>query len=108
MVNRLALFLTLPTSHHRLGVPAYLVEQGFARDEASVLELHRAYNRMIREVASGRGWPLLDLEAELGVLAAEDLEPIFLDDGIHLTPAGMALIAERVAAAIAGLASERT
>lgn len=102
------LFLTLPSSHGSLGVPAYLVEHGFARDPASVLELHRAYNGIIREVASEHGWPVLDLAAELGALPDEDLERIFLDDGIHLTPAGLALFAERVTAAIAGLTARKT
>lgn len=97
------LLLTLPSAHARLGVPAYLIAQGFARDEASVVELHAAYCRIVREVAAERGWPLLDLERQLADLAAEDLERIFTADGIHLTAAGLALFAERVAAAIAEL-----
>ncbi len=98
-----SLFVTLPTSHHRLGVPEFLVGKAFARDQQSVLDLHRAYNQVVREVAGAGGWPVLDLEAELGSLGAEDLRQIFLADGIHLTPAGLALFAQRVAAAIAEL-----
>ncbi len=94
------LFVALPAAHHRFGVPVYLIENGFAADWQSVVELHRVYNGAVREVAGARGWPVLDLEAELGPLPEEALRPIFFEDGIHLTDAGEALFAQRLAEAV--------
>ena len=65
-----------------------------------MIELHRAYNRSVREVASARHWPVLDLAAELETLAAEDLRQVFLEDGIHLTTSGSALFAQRLSTEI--------
>lgn len=96
------IFATAPSSHEVLGVPDYLVEQGFVRDAASVPELHRRYNGIVRGLASEHGWPLLDLDAELS--HAPSLPAIFVADGIHLTPGGVALFAERLAAGIERLA----
>jgi lysophospholipase L1-like esterase len=92
------IFITPPTSHHRLGVPDYLVDEGFALDKASVLALHQHYNQIAREVTTARAWPLLDLEREWA--ARPDLAEIFIQDGIHLTPAGSTLAAERIASFI--------
>ncbi len=95
------LFVTLPTSHPRLGVPGYLIDNGFGSSEAAILAAHRDYNRIVREVAADRGWPLLDLETRLAALTEDDLRRVFLDDGIHLTARGLALVAQELAAAIA-------
>lgn len=89
------IFITPPTSQHRLGVPDYLVEEGFALDKASVLALHRRYNQIAREVATTHNWPVLDLEQEWA--GRSDLAEIFIQDGIHLSPAGSTLAAERIA-----------
>ena len=95
------LLLTPPTSHRRFGVPAFLTEHDFAATAESVLALHQTYNRIAREVAADRDWPLLDLAEEFEARA--DLEELFLTDGIHLTPRGLALTAHRVAARVAEL-----
>ena len=88
-------FLTPPTAHGRLPMPAFFVEKGFAATEASVLDLHREYNEIVRTVATERGWPLLDLERDLADLPSP--ERIFLEDGIHLRPTGLSLMAAKVA-----------
>ena len=95
------IFITPPAAHHQLGVPDYLVEQGFAADKASVITLHRAYNQVVRTVAARNGWLVLDLEREFENRL--DLPEIFLEDGIHLTDQGLALIADRVADFLTGL-----
>jgi lysophospholipase L1-like esterase len=88
-------FISAPTSHYRLGVPDYLVEQNFVPDKSFSVTMHRSYNETVREVAAGvPGSYLLDLEHELE--SREDLDAIFLRDGIHFTPAGLALVARRV------------
>jgi len=88
-------FISAPTSHYRLGVPDYLVDQNFVPDKPFSVSMHRSYNEIVREVAGGApGSYLLDLEREFE--PREDLDAIFLRDGIHFTPAGLALVAKRV------------
>jgi len=77
-------------------VPRYLVEKGFADDPASVLELHRQYNQVTRDVAAEPGVYLLDLAATLE--REVDLRSIFVEDGIHLTEEGRWEVARRAAA----------
>ncbi len=93
-------FLTAPTAHYRLDAPDYLVRRGFAQDKPSVMALHARYNGIVREVASERGAMLVDLERELGSLPAPDLASLFSRDGIHLSLAGIAVVASRLAGAI--------
>ena len=88
------IFITPPTAHYRLGVPDYLIRQGFAVDKNSVITLHRRYNQILREVAAKNSWLVLDLEREFET--GGDLSKIFLEDGIHLTGAGLAVIAARI------------
>jgi lysophospholipase L1-like esterase len=87
-------FITAPTSHYRLGVPDYLVNQNFVADKQSSVTMHRSYNQIVREVAGATGSYLLDLERDFD--AREDLDAIFTLDGIHFTQAGLALVAKRV------------
>ncbi|ANM28467.1 hypothetical protein ABI59_00725 [Acidobacteria bacterium Mor1] len=92
--------ITAPASHRRLGVPDRLVQMGQARDTASVLELHDAYNAIVREVAADQGWELLDLAAEADRLP--DPQEMFLPDGIHFTRSGLHWIASRIAEHVGG------
>ncbi len=101
------IFLTLPSAHDRLGVPDYLVDQGLATNKETVIALHRTYNQIVREVAVEGGWSLLDLDRQFAALPRQDLEQIFLADGIHLSINGLALVADRVAAIVADLAKSR-
>lgn len=91
------LFLTAPTSHYRVDAPDYLVRGGFASDKPTSLTLHRQYNDIVRAVARERGAALLDLEQELGSLPPRDVAALFSRDGIHLSLAGSAVVASRIA-----------
>ena len=94
------IFLTAPTAHYALGVPDYLVTQGFAPDKERVMALHRGYNQVVRDVAVAHGWLVLDLERESAALG--NPAELFGGDGIHLTRAGAARVAWRMANFIAG------
>ncbi len=89
--------ITAPAAHRRLGVPDYLIDHQFARDKDSVIALHDEYNSKVREVASSGPAILMDLAVELGALSTRQLASVFMQDGIHFTSAGLALIATRVA-----------
>ena len=91
--------VTAPSAHATLGVPDYLVEEGFAPSAEAVLEEHAAYNRVLREVATAHSTSrLLDLAAELDARPAEELQSLFRPDGIHFTDAGLDEVARLVAA----------
>jgi len=85
-------FVTAPTSHYALGVPADLIGRGYAPDEEAVLDRHRDYADIVREVARERGSILLDLEGRYQERA--DLAALFLTDGVHFTEEGYELTAE--------------
>jgi lysophospholipase L1-like esterase len=86
-------FLTAPTSHGLRGVPDILLRMHFAQDKQSVLSLHREYNQIVREVASGTGALLLDFDTEFS--RPEDMR-YFKDDGIHFTTNGRQVAAQSV------------
>ena len=88
--------VTLPSAH-RLGVPDYLWRDGFVAEGTDVVALHELYVDRVRRVAEARNWPLLDLATELGALPDEDLAPLFLNDGIHLSQRGLAVAGRRTA-----------
>ena len=92
------ILVTAPGSHERLGVPDYLVEEGFAASKEAVLDRHRHYNEIVRSLARERGWHLLDLQAALGEI--DDLGQAFQADGIHLTPWGRRWVATKLAEVI--------
>lgn len=98
-------FVTAPTSHYRLGVPPYLLLLHFVADSESAIRLHRAYNEVVRETARRTGAVLLDLEAEAE--ARQDLDTLFIADGIHFTDAGNAWVGGRVAQCIEEHAARR-
>jgi lysophospholipase L1-like esterase len=89
-------FITAPSSHARLGVPPSLVERGLASDAQQVLQWHREYADLAREVASEPGCYLLDLQARAEAL--EDPGRIFYRDGIHFRRRGIEWIADEVIA----------
>ncbi len=89
-------YITAPTSHYTLGVPDYLVEKGFVRDKQSAIDLHKSYNQIVRRVSSGDNALLLDLETEFMTIPPENLQALFLKDGIHFTNVGIAYMAKRV------------
>ncbi|UCD16167.1 MAG: hypothetical protein JSV44_06755 [Candidatus Zixiibacteriota bacterium] len=87
-------FITAPTSHYRLGVPDYLVDCKYVPDKKFAADVHRRYNRIVREVAGHTGAYLLDLEAEID--AIEDIDKVFQKDGIHFSPEGLKNIGKRI------------
>jgi hypothetical protein len=89
-------FITAPTSHYRLGFPDRWVARGSVRDKKSGIELHKAYNATVRDVASQSQAYLLDLEKRINKIP--NLGHIFLEDGIHFTPSGLALVSVEIAA----------
>ncbi len=93
-------FITPPSAHYMLGVPDELVDDGFAVNKESVIELHKAYNQALRDTAEPRGW--LILEQEETFAASPDLSRIFIYDGIHLTENGLNVIAQHIADFISG------
>lgn len=82
--------LTAPSTHD-LAVPEYLLKHSFQRDARAVVEEHRRYNEVVREVAARHEAPLLDLEQRFAARA--DRRALMREDGIHFSEAG------RVAAA---------
>jgi lysophospholipase L1-like esterase len=80
--------LTAPSTHRTLGVPDYLIAEGFAASKETVLQWHRQYNEEVRRVANEHGWLLLDLEARVDQMRT-DPTLIFRSDGIHYTNAGI-------------------
>jgi len=92
------LLLTAPSSHARRGFPEELVRAKLATSAESSLASWRAYNEVVRELSRERGWPSLDLAAEADLVP--DPDAIFVADGIHFTPQGLAWIADRISLAI--------
>ncbi|MBD3217233.1 MAG: hypothetical protein GF310_03075 [candidate division Zixibacteria bacterium] len=88
-------FITAPTSHYRLGVADYLVENQYAGSKEEVIILHKAYNEIVREIAAASNAYLLDLEQKVASL--KNLEKIFLNDGIHFTREGTEVVANIIA-----------
>ncbi len=86
-------YLTAPHAFD-LGVPPYLIESGEAKNLDDLLQTHRNYNQIVRDVAASQGDPLVDLERELDSMSKPEL---FLEDHIHLSRQGRLLVANRLA-----------
>ena len=86
--------ITAPTTHYRLGVPDFLVEKKLGVSKDSIINLHRHYNQLERELANINCIPLLDLELEYDTLS--NLSELFIDDGIHFTRLGTEYTAQRI------------
>jgi len=80
-------FMTAPTSHYSLGVPDYLVLEHYIPSQETALALHREYNQIVRTTAQSECAYLIDLEWMLD--STSNLQEIFHEDGIHLTPYGL-------------------
>lgn len=88
------IFMTSPTSHYRLGVPAYLITEKLTANPQAAISMHRTYNRAVRDLAGQSDIFLLDLESDFDTL--QNLDQIFTKDGIHFTSAGLELVAKQV------------
>jgi lysophospholipase L1-like esterase len=89
------IFITAPTSHYRLGVPDYLVEEKFTPDKEFAVLMHKKYNQVVRDVAKETESFLLDLESDFNM--RENLDDIFMRDGIHFTSFGINEVAIHIA-----------
>ncbi len=90
--------VTPPTAHPRLGVPQYLIDDGFVTSAAQALEWHEQYCGALREIASERGWLLVDLA--MRVEEQRDVGSLFILDGIHFSNKGLEWVADAIAATI--------
>lgn len=95
------IFLTAPTFFYKWGVPKGLFKLQSLDSSEQLIRLHKQYNSIVREVASGDGFYLVDLESDLGEF--ENMYDIFVFDSIHFTSEGLALVANKVTDVIAGL-----
>ena len=76
------MLITAPTAHYRLGVPDYLLEDGFIVSKPWATSIHREYNNIVRITASEANVGLLDLEKEFAWIPEETIQAIFNRDGI--------------------------
>ena len=72
-------------------VPAFFVQNRLAESEEALIERHRRYNQIVREVAAQKKADLLDLEK---IFQGKDGDALFLRDGVHPNARGRHLIGE--------------
>jgi lysophospholipase L1-like esterase len=82
---------TEPSSHLSLGVPDFVVESGYAESKRESLKLLKVYNDAVREVATGEGRHLVDIDKMIS--GRRDVREIFTADGLHFSTRGLALVA---------------
>jgi len=85
------LLLTAPSNHRPGHVPAFFVQNRLAESEEALIERHRRYNQIVREVAAQKKADLLDLEK---IFQGKDGDALFLRDGVHPNARGRHLIGE--------------
>lgn len=88
-------FWTLPSSHPHLGVPEYLVAEGFAASSEAALADHATWAAHVEAAGARGGVPVVSLAGT--VADAEQARLHFTEDGIHLSDAGRAWVAGRLA-----------
>jgi lysophospholipase L1-like esterase len=80
--------LTAPSGHVQGEEPGYLAER-WIDDLSDLVPLHRRYAEAVREVAAKEKAILVDLAAEFDAMPRSQVrDEYFLEDGIHLRPAG--------------------
>jgi lysophospholipase L1-like esterase len=91
------LLITPPHGLDIKDIPSFLLPLGKVSTREELVALHESYIRAVRSVAAEQKTALLDLAA-----AFEDKgrEPLFKDDGIHLSPEGLAAAASLLAGKI--------
>ncbi len=90
-------YMTAPSALNREVVRWIIEEQGWAKPETNLPELHEYYNNITREIAEDKGAVLVDLAQ---VFAERSDEPLIHSDGVHPSQAGHALIAQTLFTAI--------
>jgi lysophospholipase L1-like esterase len=87
------IFATEPSAYPTLGVPEYVVQSKYAKSKEASLGLFREYNDAVRHVArEGNTWHLIDLDALMS--SRPEVRKLFMDDGIHYSRSGMAVVAD--------------
>ena len=86
-------FITAPHALN-LGIPDHLTENGEVSDPKRLVDLHRAYNDVVRQVASEQDVTILDLDREFDTFEKSNL---FTEDHIHLSAIGRTLTASLLA-----------
>lgn len=88
------LFVTAASAQAQIGVPEDLIQRGFVKDAASIIQLHETYNDRVRTMTG-----VIDLAAEIEKLEA-DKRSLFQADGIHPTHTGTEVFGQVVCDAI--------
>ena len=91
------MLLTAPDDHRRGEEPEYLASR-WLRDAEDLVPVHERYVEAVRDVARETEAPLCDLAAAVDALRPAVRDVLFLEDGIHFTPAGDEFVARRLAA----------
>ena len=84
-----ALLLTAPTSHTPETVPREFLKNKQALSGEDMVERHRNYARIVREVAEEKDAALVDL---IRIFDNRPKGALFVGDGVHFTPRGRRLI----------------
>ncbi len=86
-------FVTAPTTHHKLGVPDYIVTNGYVKDgKEQVIKIHSRYVDLTKNTAKEHNWYLFDLYHVIDTLKGS--EKLFVRDGIHYDENGLPVIAK--------------
>lgn len=85
--------LTAPSTHAKLGVPEYLVREGFVISASDAIDLHATYNDVVRQLGDIDGVTVIDLDSLINQADNTQLKQWFMQDGIHLTEAGLEYVA---------------
>ena len=92
--------ITAPSGHRRGQTPESLVGR-FVAEEEDLVSLHESYVEVVREVARSNDVPLCDLAADRDGLTSDRWRATyFYSDGVHLTEAGDARVAELLLATL--------
>lgn len=91
------LLITPPHGLDIKDIPSFLLPLGKVSTKQELVALHESYIQAVRTVAAEQKVDLLDLAA---VFENMDREPLLKEDGIHLTPEGLAaagrLLAQKI------------
>jgi len=90
-------YVTAPSALNREVVRWIIEEQGWAKPETNLPELHEYYNNITREIAEDKRAVLVDLAR---IFAEQPDDPLIHSDGVHPSEAGHALIAQALFEAI--------
>jgi lysophospholipase L1-like esterase len=91
------LLLTAPEALTSDNIAVY-VRRGLVTPDVDLIELHKSYNDIIREIAVSEQVTMVDLESIFNALPNK--EKYFLKDGIHHREEGLSLIAQTLFSAI--------